>query len=215
MSQDNPTRDSASNGAGSLDIIYLDNHLLVVNKPAGVLSQGDATGDASMLDLGKAHLKAVFNKPGNVFLGLVHRLDRVVCGVMVFARTSKAASRLSEQFRNRTVSKLYEAIVQGIPESEAELMSTLDGKACSLSYRVVETRGNRARLQVRLGTGRKHQIRRMLSEIGHPVVGDSRYGGVRLDRRVIALRASELRLEHPTTKEELVFTGSVPEWWPW
>ncbi len=197
--------------------IYVDNHLLVVDKPAGALSQGDSSGAVSLLDAAKAWLKTEFDKPGNVYLGLVHRLDRPVCGVMVFARTSKAAARLSDQLRRRQFGKVYEAVVHGDPPASATLEDELDGRECRLDLVCLERRGALARLEIRPATGRKHQIRRQLAAAGYPIVGDVRYGGPRrpLPDRAIALRSRALTLEHPTRKEALTFEADAPGWWPW
>lgn len=188
----------------------------MVDKPAGTLCQGDATGDISLIDQVRAWLVEEFDKPGRAFVGLVHRLDRPVCGVMVLARTSKGASRLSKQFREHTVEKVYHALVHGTPAADrAVLEAELDGKACSLEYRMVRISGATALLEVRPKTGRKHQIRRQLSAIGHPIVGDTRYGAPkRLPNRAIALRAVALSFDHPTRKERLRFEARAPEWWP-
>jgi len=213
-----------------MEILYVDNHLLVVIKPPGTLSQGDHTGEASLLDEAREWVRIEFNKPGNVFLGLVHRLDRNVGGVMVFARTSKAAARLSAQFRNRTVEKVYRAVLEGQPPAPDGLLTdTLDGKECTLSYRVLSASGRatgshdpndrgfggRSELEIRPKTGRKHQIRRQVALAGCPIVGDVRYGAKsRLADRRMALRAAVLTLEHPTQKRRMTFEAPEPPWWP-
>jgi 23S rRNA pseudouridine1911/1915/1917 synthase len=197
-------------------MLYTDNHLLVVYKAPGLLAQGDRTGDASLVDHAKAWLKAQYQKPGNVYVGLVHRLDRPVGGVMVLARTSKAAARLSQQFRERRVDKVYQAIVEGsLSPREGVLEGGLDGKDCRLSYRTLAAGAHRSELEVRPHTGRKHQIRRQLAEAGHPIVGDRRYGAKgALARRCIALAATSLEFDHPTRDERLCFGAPLPGWWP-
>ena len=200
-----------------MNVLYVDNHLLVVHKPAGQLSQGDATGDPSILDEARHWLKREYAKPGNVYVGLVHRLDRPVCGVMVLARTSKAASRLSDQFRRRLVRKTYQAVVIGQPvRPEGTLVDTLDDKECELRYRLLGTGQGLSLLEVEPLTGRKHQIRRQLARMGCPVLGDLRYGAkCPLPNKAIALRAVRLEFEHPTKREPLCFQADEPDWWPW
>ena len=213
-----------------LSVFYDDNHLLVVEKPAGIPSQPDRSGDLDALTMGKQIVKERYNKPGAVFLGLVHRLDRPASGVMVFARTSKSASRLSEQFRDKTIRKTYLALVKGAPVEgevlEDYLLKDRDG------VRVVEegSRGaRRARLQIStvkrfgkvslveiiLETGRAHQIRVQLSSRGFPLVGDFRYGSRQeLDGKNLALHAGKLELNHPTKKDRMFFVSMVPLTWP-
>ena len=199
----------------TLAIRYCDNHVLAIDKPAGLLSQGDATGDSSVADLAKAWIKQTFNKPGNVYLGLVHRLDRPVSGLMVLGRTSKGASRLSEQFRTRSIEKTYVALVTGRVESAGELTDTLDGKPCRLLYRPISSTSGLTLLSVRPVTGRKHQIRRQLANFGHVIQGDVRYGASQpMRNRRIALHAYRLRILHPTTKEPLEITTERPSFLP-
>ncbi len=218
-----------------LHILHEDNHLLVVVKPAGLLAQGDRTGDVSLLDLCKADLKARFGKPGNVYLGLVHRLDRPVSGVMVLARTSKAASRLSAQFRDAQVRKTYRAVVEGAPPApEGDLVGHLaaegdqDGRTrwsaspfpgsreADLRYHVLAAAPGRSLLEVRPQTGRRHQIRVQLAAAGCPVAGDVKYGApAPLPDRSVALHAWRLELAHPVGGGLLVFTAPVPESAPW
>ena len=200
-------------------VLHSDNHLLVVDKTAGLLSQGDSTGDPCALEIAREWVKSHYNKPGNVFLGLVHRLDRPVGGVMVLARTSKAASRLSDQFRKRLVTKIYRTVVRGVPSKPSgTLISTLDAKVCELDWTLDRTDSfeHLSELTVIPKTGRKHQIRRQLSGAGWPVVGDLRYGPrPPLENRAIALHAVELTVDHPTTKERMTFTSELPGWWPY
>ena len=213
-------------------VFHADNHLLVLYKPAGLLAQGDESGDVCLLDLAKQWVKDRYRKPGQVFLGLVHRLDRPVAGVMLFARTSKAAARLSDQIRNRRMRKVYLAVVEGRPPSgEGRLVHCLErrersvrivphptplGREARLAYRVRETAGGRSLVEIELETGRKHQIRLQLAHCGCPIVGDVRYGASEpLSCRQIALLAREICVEHPTRQETLTFTAPAPAGWPW
>lgn len=223
------------------EVLYEDNHLLVVVKPAGMLTQGDETGDDSLLEVCREYVRVKYEKPGEVFLGLVHRLDRPVSGVICFARTSKAASRLCEQFRARALDKIYYAMVEGhMPAREGELRHWLtnngggrrktaasaerkDGaKEGRLLYRVLEESNRRQLLEITLLTGYKHQIRTQLSRTGCPVVGDYKYDNRKppakferlFDGRAIALHAHELVLEHPTRHETLTFHAPLPAHWP-
>jgi 23S rRNA pseudouridine1911/1915/1917 synthase len=213
-------------------VIFEDNHLLVVYKPAGLLSQGDETGEVNLLDLCKAWIKGRYHKPGQVFLGLVHRLDRPVAGVMVFARTSKAAARLSAQLRQRCLRKTYLAVVEGrTPAVEGRLVHWIERRERSvrivpgsssltrearLSYRLCATEGGRSLLEIELETGRKHQIRLQLAHSGCPIVGDVRYSARSvLPSGSIALFAKQIVLEHPTRKETLAFNVPFPLGWPW
>lgn len=208
-----------------MDVLFVDNHLLVVNKPAGALVQADRTGDPDLLTAGKAYLKETYDKPGNVFLGLVHRLDRPASGVMVFARTSKGAARLSEQFRHRNVEKRYLAVVEGLIEgagiernriiaedATVRMARTGDGKIAELQWRAIASEDRLTLVDVQLKTGRKHQIRVQLSALGHPILGDFRYGATReLDGKNLALHCYRLGFQHPTRKERLFFQAA-PSW---
>ncbi|MEE4263761.1 MAG: RNA pseudouridine synthase [Desulfobacteraceae bacterium] len=213
-------------------VFYTDNHLLILYKPAGLLVQGDESGDVSLLDFAKHWVKQRHQKPGNVFLGLVHRLDRPVAGVMMFARTSKAAARLSEQLRNGSARKVYLAVVEGEPpQSSARLVHQIErrgrlsqivrrqtggSRQARLSYRLLDSAGGRSLLEVELETGRRHQIRLQLAHIGCPIVGDCRYGASRaLSARQIALFASRLTIVHPTQRQPLTFSAPLPAGWPW
>lgn len=211
------------------DILYLDNHLLVVNKPAGILAQGDITGDADLLTLSKTYLKQRFHKPGNVFLGLVHRLDRMVSGVTVFARTSKAAARLSAQFRDHTVEKKYMAIVEGRLQgagacrdyilkgdrkSQIVTPKTPGAQYAQLLWNVLEQKTSVTLLEITLVTGRHHQIRAQLSGMGNPVLGDRKYGSKEnFYQKNIGLHCFLLSLEHPVRKETLTWKAPLPVFW--
>ncbi len=214
------------------DLIFLheDNHVLAVDKPPGILSQGDLTGDLDVLTLAKAIIKRRDRKPGNVYLGLVHRLDRPVGGVMIIAKTSKAAGRLSKQLRERETIKIYHAVVEGVPEpSTAELIHRLrkdrskritsvvgpgeDGKEARLIYRVIEHRGDRSMVEVTLITGIAHQIRVQLSHIGHPIIGDRKYGSKTPSAGgKIALHATSITFQHPTKNQPVTISSDTPQW---
>jgi 23S rRNA pseudouridine1911/1915/1917 synthase len=216
----------------SWPIFYQDNHLLVLYKPAGLLVQSDETGEISLLDLGKLWLKEVFKKPGRVFLGMVHRLDRPVAGIVLFCRTSKAASRISDQFRTGTAEKYYLAVLEGelkqkggslVHFVEKQKRSTLvvSGKSTGvrearLSYTALGIAQGRTLVRVKLETGRKHQIRAQFAHMGHPVAGDLRYGApAPLPQKQIALFAKELVVDHPVGGERLRFESPLPCSWPW
>ena len=208
-----------------LNILYEDNHIIVVVKPYNVLSQGDDTKDIDMLTMIKEYLKEKYNKPGNVYLGLVHRLDRPVGGVMVFAKTSKAASRLSELVRINALHKNYLAIVHGktldkevlidkISKDEKTNNSYIDlenGKESTLIYTTLyyDKEKDLSLVDVDLKTGRHHQIRLQMSNIGHPLYGDQRYG--EQDKKQLALYAYKLEFTHPVTKEQMSFI-KLPKW---
>lgn len=217
-----------------LQVLYEDNHLLAVLKPAGTLVQGDRTGDISLLEIAKQWLIEKYNKPGNVFLGLVHRLDRPVAGVMVLAKTSKAASRLSNQFRERTVQKSYLTVVEGIvTPSSGTLVHYIrkrpgnrrvqisdqpveEGSKAELTYAVLKTTADKSLVQVMIHTGRHHQIRAQFSYIGHPIIGDHKYGThIPLPNRKIALFASCISFTHPTQKTPVTIQTPAPNEWPW
>lgn len=202
-----------------LEVLYEDNHIIVVLKPCNILSQGDSTGDIDMLTLIKKYLKEKYQKPGNVFVGLVHRLDRPVSGVMVFAKTSKAASRLSEQVRTHTFRKKYVAVVHGILSNSGKFVDYLkknqnyttqvvskeEGKLARLSYTVLDTNSklNLSLVDISLETGRHHQIRVQFASRGYPLYGDQRYG--EFSKEQIALHCYSLSFTHPISKEEITF----------
>lgn len=216
-----------------LDILFEDNHLLAVYKPGGMLVQGDSTNDPTLLGYAKAYLKETYHKPGNVFLGLVHRVDRPVSGVVLFARTSKAASRVAKAFKDREVEKVYAAVVAGMPDREEGRMEDTiarhgrrshivraprEGRGLSahLRYRVLAHDAGRSLLEIRLETGRHHQIRLQLSRRGHPVIGDVKYGAPSpLPDRTIALHAWRLSLMHPVKDEMVVLSAPPPARPPW
>ena len=200
-----------------LNILYEDNHIIVVEKPYNILSQGDNTKDISMVDLVKEYIKEKYNKPGNVYLGLVHRLDRPVGGIMVFAKTSKAASRLSKSFLNHEITKKYLAIIKGRMKNNEELIDYIDkddkgnafvsktGKEAILEYEELEYNENSdsALISVDLKTGRHHQIRIQFASRGHYLLGDQRYGVQ--DNKQICLFCYYLSFIHPVTKEQVEF----------
>jgi len=211
----------------SIRVLYEDNHLIAVLKPAGVLVQGDLHESRCLLEDVRAYLKETYQKPGNVFVGLIHRLDRPVSGIVLFAKTSKGASRLSEQFREHTIQKTYHALVEGkMDQKEGVLIAKLEkdeetrktsvseqGKESKLAYRVVREIGKNSLLEIDLGTGRFHQIRAMLSFVGHPVVGDHKYGAsTSLSQGAIALAATKLVFKKATGDEEIVVEIEVPIW---
>lgn len=213
--------------SSNISILFEDNHLLVVRKPSGILTQGDQTGDPNLLDWGKDYLKNKYNKPGNVFLGLVHRLDRPVSGVMVFARTSKAAARLSEQIRNRSIQKQYWALAEGkLPQSgqlehhlarrqsKSRVVDPSQGQHAKLSYHCLEYKNNISWLEIQLHTGRHHQIRVQFAHIGHALIGDYKYGSRKpYPNRAFALHAQSLTFIHPTTQETLSFKADPDPCW--
>ena len=212
-------------------IIFIDNHLIAVNKPAGLLTQPDRNTDESLIDQTRQWIKEKYNKPNNIFLGLVHRLDRNVSGVVLFARTSKAASRLSKQFREGTPKKHYRAIVLGkLKEEHTTLVhylrkekslratvfprETPTAKRSELSYEVIDSLENKSLLEVSLSTGRFHQIRAQMAFIGHPIIGDVKYGAPEpLPNQEIALYAHKLVFSHPVSNEEITLTTPEPKTW--
>lgn len=201
-----------------IPIHYCDNHLLVAVKPPNVPSQADVSGDMDMLTLMKDYIKEKYQKPGKAYLGLVHRLDRPVGGLMVFARTSKAAARLCGQMRSRSVGKTYLAVVEGDARDSARLVGTVmqDGRPldAALSYQCIEKKEGFCLLRIQLETGRKHQIRIQLSEHKLPIWGDMRYGHGKPGAQ-IALYAAGISFVHPTTKQQLAFSAPPPACFPW
>ncbi len=215
------------------DVIYEDNHIIVVIKPQNMPVQEDETKDLDLLTDIKNYIKEKYNKPGNVFVGLVHRLDRPTGGVMVFARTSKAASRLSEQIRGDEFEKKYLAVVTGVPRlKQARLTNYLKkdevnnivklagsletgAKKAELYYKVVDSNDKRTLVDVDLYTGRTHQIRVQMANIGCPVYGDTKYGKIEKVPTKMALWATEIKFNHPVNKQRMVFKVMPPEEKPW
>ena len=204
-------------GKVMINILYEDNHLLVVEKKVGVLSQSDGTNTPDMLTILKKYLKDKYHKPGNVYLGLVHRLDKNVGGIMVFAKTSKAAGRLSEEIRKKEFSKTYLAICEGTVENRgyyqdylkrveyrSEIGTKETGKLARLTYKLLTVIESNSLVEINLETGRHHQIRVQFSYHHHPLLGDEKYG--KKGKFPIALYAYKLEFTHPTTKEKLTFS---------
>lgn len=220
-----------------LNILYADNHLLVVDKPAGIATMGSQAGELTVARVAADYLRRKHNKPGNAFVGVVSRLDRLVSGVLVLARTSKAASRLSEQIRQHKVEKYYLAIVEGqcpwessTPGSWLEIVdwvakdevgqrmrtvreSVPGAQLARLRVQWLATVGDKSLVKLELLTGRKHQIRLQLAEQGTPVWGDSKYGAAKKFSPGIALHCQQLTILHPTLKQPLTFTSSPARHW--
>ncbi len=213
-----------------LKIIYEDNHIIAVNKPSGMLVQGDKTGDETLGDVVKKYLKEKYQKPGEVYLGVTHRIDRPVSGVLLFARTSKALTRLNELFKSRDMKKTYWAIVQNRPakeedtlthwlkKNEAKNMSKAFAKEtdgalkCILDYKLISSIDNYHLLEINPHTGRHHQIRVQLAAIGSPIKGDLKYGSKRSNKDgSISLHARKINFEHPVKKEPIEIIAEVPE----
>lgn len=221
---------------GPSDVLYEDNHLLVIDKPAGIATMGAEAGDHTIARMAATYLKKKYNKPGNVFIGVVSRIDRLVSGVLVLARTSKCAARLSEQFRQREPQKRYIAIVDGrvdlstatngwlnltdhVRKKESEQrMEVVPGdwkgaQTAQLRLRCMGTWRSQSLIEVELLTGRKHQIRLQLSALGHPILGDRKYGSTRKFSPGIALHSYSLSLKHPTRDESLRFISEPTRHW--
>ena len=210
-----------------INVIYEDNHLLVVEKPINIPTQEDNTKDKDLLTILKEYIKEKYNKPGNVYLGLVHRLDRPVGGIMVFARTSKAAARLSEQVRNKTFKKTYNAVVIGNINKEGKLKDYLlkdekknivkvdkNGKEAILNFKKLDFKNNMSLVEINLETGRSHQIRVQMSHYGYPLFGDQKYNKTSKVGEQIALFAKKIEFIHPTTNELLTFELDLPNRYP-
>ena len=214
-----------------MHVIFEDNHLLVVNKPAGLPTMGVAAGAPNLLDEAKQYVRENYAKPGEVYLGVVSRLDAPVTGVVLFARTSKAARRLNEQFRERRVEKTYWAIVEGVVENASDELTHYlrkderhrkvhvthahapGAQEARLRYTVLESSEFASRLEIALETGRKHQIRVQLAKIGHPILGDRKYGATLAFADGVALHARKLAIEHPVRRERMEFVAPAPSAW--
>ncbi|WP_151734549.1 RluA family pseudouridine synthase ['Paenibacillus yunnanensis' Narsing Rao et al. 2020] len=220
--------------ASRFEVLFEDNHLLGIVKPVNIPVQEDATGDADLLSLLKEDVKERYNKPGNVFMGLVHRLDRPVGGAMIFAKTSKAASRLSDSVRTHSFRKVYLTVVHGVPrQSKGRLVNTLlkdpksntvqivrkgtpGGKEAILDYTVLGTAEGCSLLRIDLLTGRSHQIRVQLAGIGCPLYGDQKYGAtVNKPGQQIALWSAVVGFPHPVSKQEIELVSLPPQTHPW
>jgi len=231
-----------------IKVLYEDNHIIAVVKPAGVLTQGDRTGDENLMDMVKDYLKEKYKKPGNVFLGLVHRLDKPVAGIVLFGKTSKGASRLSEQFRNHTIQKTYHGIVVGKPKEEkgsikeqvnkisffaegftnksdeellAEIKKATKTRTAELSYEVVKKNDKYSLLKILPKTGRFHQIRIQMQQMGCPILGDTKYastGSAQVaqewtDKKAIALAATAITFKTATDDKVVNLEIPLPEGW--
>ena len=213
----------------NLDVLFEDNHLVIVNKKSGDIVQGDKTGDKPLSDVVKEYIKEKYNKPGEVFLGVVHRLDRPTSGVIIFARTSKALERLNKMLRERTISKTYWAVVKNTPLKEKDSLihflkknpknnkstvftkETDASKKAILHYSVIKKLDNYSLLEIDLETGRHHQIRAQLAYIGSPIKGDLKYGASRSNKDgSIHLHARKISFTHPVSKENILFLAPIP-----
>ncbi|QLE02340.1 RNA pseudouridine synthase [Galbibacter sp. BG1] len=213
----------------NLQVLFEDNHIIVVNKRAGDIVQGDKTGDKPLSEVVKSYLKDKYNKPGNVYLGVVHRLDRPTTGIVLFAKTSKALPRLNKLFQQKDAKKTYWALVKNKPTNAADTLihwmkrnakqnksyahknEVPDSKNAILHYRTIKTLDNFYLLEIDLETGRHHQIRSQLSSIGCPVKGDLKYGFDRSNKDAsIHLHARQLTFTHPVKKEEISITAPLP-----
>lgn len=214
----------------NLQVIHEDNHIIIVNKRPGDLVQGDKTGDVPLSEVVKIYLKKKYNKPGNVYLGVVHRLDRPTSGIVVFARTSKALPRLNKLFKEKDAKKTYWAVVKNAPPQQEETLihymkrnpkqnksyalikEVPDSKKAILDYRILKKLDNYYLLEINLHTGRHHQIRSQLSAIGSPIKGDLKYGFARSNKDAsIHLHSRELSFVHPIKKEKIHVIAPTPE----
>ena len=215
-------------GKKMINVIYEDNHIIVVEKKPNIPVQEDESKDLDLLTMIKKYLKEKYNKPGNVYLGLVHRLDRPVGGIMVFAKTSKAASRLSEQIRNKEFKKTYYAVVTGKIENSGTFKDKLlkdtktnivkvdpRGKESILNYEVISYKDNMTLVKIDLVTGRSHQIRVQFSSRNHPLYGDQKYNVNSTVGEQIALFSNSITFIHPTTKGKMTFALDLPNVKPW
>jgi 23S rRNA pseudouridine1911/1915/1917 synthase len=212
--------------SSDIEIVFSDNHILVAVKPCGLLTQPDDSGDDSLEAFAKEWVKKEYKKPGNVYLHAIHRLDRPVSGLVLFARTSKALSRLNEQSRDQEIQRTYMAEVEGIlPANEGLLnhylihgdhraivakASDKDAKHARLTFKVIRFQKHSTLVAIELETGRYHQIRAQFSASGHPIVGDKRYGGKEGDGKEIHLHCAKMAFEHPVTKEVSIFESEAP-----
>ena len=198
-----------------LEILYEDNHIIVVVKPYNILSQSDSTKDIDMQTIIKNYIKEKYNKKGNVYLALLHRLDRPTGGIMIFAKTSKAAKRLSEDFKNNKIKKTYLAVIENFPLEKGTFTDYIEkqkeksviskkGKFASLTFEKIKQIKNCSLVKINLQTGRHHQIRVQFSERGFPLYGDQKYG--KQDKKQLLLYAYKLEFTHPVTKEKMTFT---------
>lgn len=213
----------------NLQVLFEDNHIIIVNKRAGDISQGDKTGDKPLSDVVKAYIKEKYNKEGNVFLGVVHRLDRPTSGVIIFARTSKALERLNKMLRDKKIDKTYWAVVKNVPKKEKDTLinylkknpknnkssvfakEITGSKKAILHYNVIKKLDNYSLIEVDLETGRHHQIRAQLSAIGSPIKGDLKYGFNRSNKDgSIHLHARKIEFIHPVSKEEVLVIAPTP-----
>lgn len=213
----------------NLQILHEDNHIIVVNKRVGDIVQGDKTGDKPLSDVVKEYIKEKYNKPGEVFLGVIHRLDRPTTGIVVFAKTSKALTRLNESFKNRETKKTYWAVVKNMPPKEKDILvhflkrnpknntskahtkEVPESKKASLDYTIFKKLDNYFALEINLHTGRHHQIRAQLNAIGCPIKGDLKYGFDRSNKDGgIHLHARTLEFLHPVTKNNIKLTAPTP-----
>jgi 23S rRNA pseudouridine1911/1915/1917 synthase len=214
----------------NLQVLYEDNHIIIINKRAGDITQGDNTGDKPLSDVVKEYVKDKYNKPGNVFIGTVHRLDRPTSGVVIFARTSKALERLNKMLRDKTINKTYWALVKNQPKKEIDTLinflkkdtkknksfvykKEIEGsKKATLHYKTIKKLDNYSLLEIDLETGRHHQIRTQLSYIGSPIKGDLKYGFDRSNKDgSISLHARKIEFIHPVTKENVSLIAPTPD----
>lgn len=214
----------------NLEVLFEDNHLIVVNKKSGDIVQGDKTGDTPLSEIVKEYIKDKYNKPGNVFLGVVHRLDRPTTGIIVFARTSKALERFNKMLRDKTVNKTYWAVVKNKPKKDNDTLigflrknpknnkstsyssEIKDSKKAILHYKLIKSLDNYHLLEVDLETGRHHQIRCQLSSIGSPIKGDLKYGFNRSNKDAsIHLHARKIKFIHPVSKEDITIIAPTPK----
>jgi len=214
----------------NLQVLFEDNHIIIVNKRAGDITQGDKTGDKPLSDVVKEYVKDKYNKPGLVFIGTVHRLDRPTSGIVIFARTSKALERLNKMLRDKTIKKTYWALVKNAPKTTADTLTNflkkdtkknksfvykkeIDGsKNAILHYNVIKKLENYFLVEIDLETGRHHQIRTQLAHIGSAIKGDLKYGFPRSNKDgSISLHARKIKFIHPVSKEEIAITAPTPK----